>query len=132
TGGAPPAVDLSHPDVVLDHPEGAHLVLRLRGPRVLRARLGESGNAAGLEHPAHLAQHLVRIRQMMKRVETEDPVDTFVGQLEPASVEGKKTGRWLFSEDRIARIELPADFPSRLGDVARDHAHAALCQGARG
>src|SRR5207302_2823095 len=132
SSAARPILDLAHPDVILQHAEGAHLVLGLRRPRVIRTRLGEPGDAAGLEHAAHLAQDLLWIGYVMEGVVAEDPVDALIGQVEPAAVERKEPRRRLLAEDRIARIELPADLEGRRGRVHGDDFHAELGEVAGG
>src|SRR5262249_20173844 len=83
-GGAP---DRVHIDVVLYDAVGAHLELRHRRPRVTRARLGQADDAPGSQNAGKLPDHGVGIRDVMKRVEGQDPVDVAVGKRDPPSIE---------------------------------------------
>src|SRR5580765_8408146 len=74
------------------------------------ARFTEAGNPALLQDASELSDDLCRIGNVMKRIETHNPIHRLVGQVDPASVERQKDRLVDHrSDEGVLLEEAPAD-----------------------
>src|SRR3712207_913154 len=93
---------------------------------MLRPRLRKARDASLFEHPRHLFENVLRVGDVMKRIEAADAVNAFVRKLYPVAVEMQKSGRRLVAEDGLAAVKLLAALERCPGYVKRYYLVAQL------
>ena len=88
--------------------------------------LGETGDAAGHQDPAELADDRRRVRHVMERVKRENAIDALVGQIDVRAVEDQELRGRTVADDRQPRILLARNLQRRRRDVEQDHPAAQL------
>ena len=127
-GFAGPGPDVFEHQISFRHPVTPHLVLGLCILRVVGTGLGEAGDTAGSEHPAHLEQHVAHVRDVMQCVEAQNPVDTRIVEVHPVTVEDAELRGRLNPEDGLLLVAATTEIDHGLGYVHGDDPAAHLGQ----
>src|SRR5690349_9318421 len=95
---------------------------------MLRSWLGKPGDTSATQHAPHLTQHISGVRNMVKRVKTQNSIDRFVRNVETPAVEEQKLRFRSFSDDWLLLIKLTSDLQRRWRYISRDNTTAELRQ----
>jgi hypothetical protein len=92
----------------------------MAGPGMAFARFGEHRPAPRIQDSKNLPQNLGSVREVMKGVETYDPVDGFVRKRQASAVVYEELRVEVGTRMGFQAKEFPSEFQGRRADVHRD------------